>query len=192
MDINNTDVILASASPRRRQLLEQVGVRFQVRTSEAEEIIRGRDPYETVKLLSEDKAREVADKTAGSAGRPKLIIGADTVVVSHGRILGKPHSEEEAFRMIEDIQGSSHSVMTGVTIICGDKAVSFVEETKVNVYPMSHEEIAGYIACGESMDKAGAYGIQGNFAMYVQGIEGDYNNVVGLPVARLMHEIMKL
>lgn len=192
MDINNVDIVLASASPRRRQILEQVGIHFVVLPSTCEEIICGSEPQEIVRQLSRDKAQDVVLKLNKQSDRPCLVIGADTIVVSDGRILGKPQSESEAFQMIEGIQGKSHSVLTGVTLIYGDRTVSFVEETKVYVYPMSRPEIAGYIAWGESMDKAGAYGIQGRFAQYVKCIDGDYNNVVGLPVARLMHEIKLL
>ena len=109
-----------------------------------------------------------------------------------GRILGKPHSYEEAFDMIKLIRGREHNVITGVDIICKDREVCFSEVTGVRVYPMSDEEIEEYLSCGESMDKAGAYGMQGFFAAYILGINGDYNNVVGLPVSRLIHEIKKM
>lgn len=192
MDISSAEIILASASPRRRQLMEQVGICFKVLPSSGEEIIRGSNPSETVKLLSADKASEVSERLNADGITDRLVIGADTVVALDGRILGKPCSEENAFEMIKGIQGRSHSVITGVTVIYRGKTVSFAEETKVFVYPMSDDEITEYIARGESMDKAGAYGIQGYFARYVRKINGDYNNVVGLPVARLLHEIKKM
>lgn len=125
------------------------------------------------------------------------MIGADTVVSSEGRILGKPASEEEAEEMIRSLAGKSHQVYTGVTLIWKEpsgetKRSSFAEGTDVFVYPMDEEEIRAYARCGEPMDKAGAYGIQGRFAAYVEKIEGDYSNVVGLPVGRLYQEIKKL
>lgn len=191
MNIRDTRIILASASPRRLALLSQVGVECEVIPSGCEEIIRESRPDMIVKQLAYDKAHDVFDRLSGTDGN-LLIIGADTVVAVDDRILGKPHSGEEAFDMIKLIQGREHSVITGVNIISKERSVSFAEETAVRVYPMSDGEISEYIACGESMDKAGAYGIQGAFAAYISGITGDYNNVVGLPVSRLIHEIKKM
>lgn len=191
MNIRDTRIILASASPRRLALLSQVGVECEVIPSGCEEIIRESRPDMIVKQLAYDKAHDVFDRLSGTDGN-LLIIGADTVVAVDDRILGKPHSGEEAFDMIKLIQGREHSVITGVNIISKEQSVSFAEETAVRVYPMSDGEISEYIACGESMDKAGAYGIQGAFAAYISGITGDYNNVVGLPVSRLIHEIKKM
>lgn len=191
MNIKDTKIVLASASPRRLALLEQVGVECEVIPSEREEIIREISPERIVRQLASDKAHDVFDRLPGTDGNT-LVIGADTVVAVDGRILGKPHSYEEAFDMIKLIRGREHNVITGVDIIGEDREVCFSEVTGVRVYPMSDEEIEEYLSCGESMDKAGAYGIQGFFAAYILGINGDYNNVVGLPVSRLIHEIKKM
>lgn len=192
MDINEYKVVLASASPRRRELLSQVGVEHEVIPSECEEIITSVIPSEVVMQLSKDKAADVAKNVQAGT----IVIGADTVVAADGRILGKPSDEKDAFNMIASLRNRQHSVYTGVTIIYhdadGNIIRTFYNETKVFVYDMSDEEIWEYIATGEPMDKAGAYGIQGRFAAYIKGIEGDYNNVVGLPVAELLHEIRKM
>lgn len=180
------ELILASKSPRRRELLAQVGIPFTVRESCCEEKLIGENPEEIVKGLAFRKAEAVLREADGEA----VVLGADTVVVLAGEILGKPRDEEEAFRMLQALQGRDHSVYTGVALLCrnGKAPVSFAEETKVFVYPMSEEEIRAYIATGEPMDKAGAYGIQGRFAAFIRRIEGDYTNVVGLPVGRLYQE----
>lgn len=181
-------IILASGSPRRRELLEQIGVKFEIITANGEEVITASDPKEVVKELSMQKAREVADRCDGT-----LIIGADTVVAANGKILGKPRDKEDAVNMLRLIQGNSHEVLTGVTVLMPrtGREICFAEVTKVHVYPMSEAQIEAYVESGEPMDKAGAYGIQGAFAAYVRGIEGDYNNVVGLPVGRLYQEMLK-
>ncbi len=187
-------VILASKSPRRRELLAQIGLDFIIDPAFGEENIVSSDPREVVKELSAQKAEEIAQKNHEEA----LVIGSDTIVSLNDEIMGKPADKEEAFRMLKKLQGNSHSVYTGVTLIKLDlhgeeiKRISFYEETKVNFYPMSDGEIEAYIASGEPMDKAGAYGIQGAAAAYIKGIEGDYNNVVGLPVGRLYQEIKNL
>ncbi len=180
-------IILASASPRRKELLSQIGVTFEIVKAEGEEHITSSVPTEVVKELSMQKAREVAAKCDGS-----IIIGADTVVSIEGQILGKPKDKADAIRMLQLLQGKKHQVITGVTVLFqdGTKLLSFAEVTDVHLYPMTNAQIEHYIATGEPMDKAGAYGIQGRFAVYVRGIEGDYNNVVGLPVGRLYQEIL--
>ena len=192
MDINKYKIVLASSSPRRRELLSQVGVEYEVIPSECEEIITSVIPSEVVLQLSKDKAADVAKNVQTGT----IVIGADTVVASDGRILGKPSDEKDAFNMISSLRNRHHSVYTGVTIIYhdadGDIVRTFYNETKVFVYDMSDDEIWEYIATGEPMDKAGAYGIQGRFASYIKGIEGDYNNVVGLPVSHLLQEIRKM
>ncbi len=177
-------IILASGSPRRLMLLNQVGIYPEIYVSNADETVDTTDPQETVSELSKRKARDIA---SGFAGEDAVVIGADTVVSVGGMILGKPASEEEAREMIGLLQGRSHDVYTGVCMIftSDGREESFVEKTKVNVAPMSCDAIAGYVDTGESMDKAGAYGIQGRFAAFISGIEGDYNNVVGLPVAHI-------
>lgn len=192
MDISKYKVILASGSPRRRELLTQVGIEYEVVPSGCEEIITSSVPSEVVMQLSRDKAVDVAkDMEFGT-----VIIGADTVVADKGKILGKPVDEEDAFFMISGLRNSCHSVFTGVSIIyhgeTGDVIKTFYNETKVFVYDMSDDEIREYIKTGEPMDKAGAYGIQGRFGAYIEKIEGDYNNVVGLPVAALLQEIKKM
>lgn len=180
-------IILASGSPRRKELLRQIGVTFEVVKAEGEEIITSSVPTEAVQELSMQKAREVADKCDGT-----VIIGADTVVAADGQILGKPKSREDAVHMLGMLQGRDHEVITGVTVILKNsgKVLNFAEVTKVHVFPMTRTQIENYADSGEPMDKAGAYGIQGLFAVYVSGIEGDYNNVVGLPIGRLYQEVL--
>ncbi len=180
-------IILASASPRRKELLEQIGVTFEIVKAEGEEVITSAIPEEVVKKLSIQKAREVAKRCEGT-----VIIGADTVVAAGGQILGKPKDPADAMRMLALLQGKEHQVITGVAVLLTEsgKVISFVETTTVHVFPMTRTQMEQYIASGEPMDKAGAYGIQGRFAAYVSGIEGDYNNVVGLPVGRLYQEVL--
>lgn len=180
-------IVLASGSPRRKELLERIGVKFEIQKAEREERITSLVPEEVVKELSMQKAEEVALRCDGD-----LIIGADTVVAVKGQILGKPKDRADALRMLRLLQGTEHQVITGVAALLKEtgKTVSFAEVTKVHVYPMTEEQMERYIDTGESMDKAGAYGIQGRFAAYVSGIEGDYNNVVGLPVGRLYQEVL--
>lgn len=180
---NLSELILASASPRRKELLEQVGIRVAVMPSGAEENIRETDPEKLVQALSELKCRDVAAQV-----RNGVVLGADTVVAADGSILGKPKDETDAERMLERLSGKRHQVYTGVTMIRVSegtfvRSVTFSEKTDVFVVPMETDEIRSYIATGEPMDKAGAYGIQGAFAKYIGRIEGDYFNVVGLPLA---------
>ena len=191
-------IILASKSPRRREILEQMGLEFETIPAVSEEIITDTDPAKVVEGLSRQKAREIAEKAAVGMGRGKavLVIGADTVVAQDGKILGKPADEENAVSMLQELQGREHSVFTGVTLIHMDEdgtveEKTFSEETKVSFYPMSDGEIREYAATGEPLDKAGAYGIQGKAFVYVKGISGDYYNVVGLPAARIYHEMRK-
>lgn len=201
--MNNKKIILASGSPRRRELLSQIGLSFTVRVSEADEHTEETKPEKLVCILSERKALAVWDELTEEEKKESILIGADTVVAVDDRILGKPADETEAFRMIELLQGRSHQVYTGVTILrqgglqpladetntCSIQKKQFFEKTDVLVYPMSEEEITAYVKTGEPLDKAGAYGIQGSFAAYIQGINGDYSNVIGLPVGRLYHEL---
>lgn len=181
-------IILASGSPRRRELLTQIGISFEVVKAEGEEKITTDDPEEAVKELAMQKAQEVAGRVDAD-----VVIGADTVVAVDGEIMGKPKDPEDAVRMIHRIQGRDHEVLTGVAVILKkgevETTINFAETTCVHVFPMTEEEIQAYVASKEPMDKAGAYGIQGLFAAYVSGIEGDYNNVVGLPVGRLYQEV---
>lgn len=181
-------LILASGSPRRRELMSQVGLDFTVVTSDADENIKEMEPEDYVRELSAIKAQSVLEQYADKEDSV-IVIGADTIVYHKGEILTKPEDEEDAFRILKSLEGEIHQVYTGVTICSAHKNVSFYEKTDVWVYDMTDEEIGDYINTGEPMDKAGAYGIQGKFAAYIKGIEGDYNNVVGLPVARLVHEL---
>ena len=180
-------IILASGSPRRKELLLQIGMEFEIKKAKGEEIITSQDPSEAVKELSAQKALEVAKRSDGT-----VIIGADTVVAAEGRILGKPKDRKDALRMLGLLQGKEHQVITGVTVLLKNTAqtISFAEVTKVRVAPMTKAQMERYVDSGEPVDKAGAYGIQGKFAVYVSGIEGDYNNVVGLPVGRLYREVL--
>lgn len=186
-------IILGSASPRRRELLAQIGVDFTVRVSRKEEIYHSTVPEEIVKELALMKAENVAEELR--ADRDMIVLGADTIVVLDDAILGKPKDEEEAFRMIHSLQGRTHEVYTGVAVLDFGKegkksVVNHAVGTKVFVHAMSDEEIRGYIATGEPMDKAGGYGIQGRFAPYIDRIEGDYYNVVGLPVS-YVYQVLK-
>jgi septum formation protein len=185
-------IILASASPRRREILKSVGIDFEVITSEVDENIEEMMPYDYVKELSKLKARAVSLKLKNEKDlRDTIIIGADTVVYHNGRILTKPADKEDAYRMISELSGNTHQVYTGVTLIKGDETVSFSVKTDVNVYALSEETIRAYINTSEPYDKAGGYGIQGLFGAYIKGIEGDYLNVVGLPVSRVVYELNK-
>lgn len=198
-------IILASASPRRKELLEQVGLSFEVWPAKGEEKITRTSPEDVVKELAGQKAEEVAamislyGKKHEELVTPQdlMVIGADTVVAVNGQILGKPKDEKDAFRMLSMLSGRSHSVCTGVAIVLIDKSKKagkhvFCEKTDVVMKEMSEQEIKRYIATGEPVDKAGAYGIQGKCAIYIDKINGDYNNVVGLPVAAIYKELKKL
>ena len=188
------DIVLASASPRRSELLKQIGLEFRVCVSNAEEVIHHKEPSEVVKELSSQKAETVYELLLGRQEVCDLIIGADTVVACDGRILGKPETKEDAVGMLRLLQGRSHEVYTGVCLIHGrtGERKNFFEETKVVFCPMTEEEITEYVNTKDCMDKAGSYGIQGFCARYIKGIEGDYNNVVGLPVCRLYQEIKSM
>lgn len=200
--LENIKIILASASPRRRELLSRAGFDFEIVTSDIEERTTQSEPEEIVKELSYIKAEDVFDRIVqsnnDSGHKAIMVIGADTVVSKEGRIMGKPESESAAFGMIQSIQGSTHQVYTGITVFFYDlrtkkiKTKSFAECTEVTVFPMSDTEINNYIATGDCMDKAGAYGIQGIFGVFVEKINGDYNNVVGLPIARLYQELKEI
>ncbi len=187
-------IVLASASPRRRELLERAGVNFEVIPASGEENRISDDPKEAVQQLARDKAVSVMHTIEDSADGT-LVIGSDTVVVFENMILGKPHDIEDAVNTLKKLQGNTHQVYTGVSVLEKKNGVwtehTFYESTDVTFYPVSDEEIRAYVATGEPMDKAGSYGIQGIFGIYVRGICGDYNNVVGLPVARLFYEMKK-
>ena len=177
------DIILASKSPRRRALLEQMGVRdFRIVAPDIDEHMdRDLPPAELVRQISLEKAQAVA----AQADPNTVVIAADTVVALDGVVLGKPADKEEAFRMLSLLSGNRHQVYTGLTVLRGEQVFSQWEETAVTFRSLTAEEIEAYIATGEPMDKAGAYGIQGYGALFIQGISGDYYNVMGLPVCRL-------
>ena len=180
-----TEIILASASPRRKELLSTAGLEFTVKVADVEEIIpENATPYEVVKSLALQKAQAVAKDNPDS-----VVIGSDTVVALDGVILGKPKDEEDAVRMLTALSGRSHTVYTGVALIHGEIIRNFCEATEVKFYPLTEEEICSYVATKEPMDKAGAYGIQGKGCVLVEKIIGDYFNVVGLPVSKVCREL---
>lgn len=182
----NAPFVLASASPRRRELLTQVGLEFEVITSDADETLeKGTAPADAVLLLSERKADAVVPQAGG-----RVVIAADTVVALDGEIFGKPADSDDAKRMLKALSGRTHSVFTGVCVVFPDgRKERFYEETKVTFVPLTEEMTEEYIATGEPFGKAGAYAIQGRGARLVNRIEGDYANVVGLPVRRVMEAI---
>ena len=175
-------LILASQSPRRRELLARMGLDFTVISPRIDEdAFTDPDPAALVRTLSREKALAVARDQDPET----LVIAADTVVVLDGQALGKPGDEADAIAMLSGLSGRSHEVYTGVTVCQGDRTVSEAECTQVTFRALTQEEIRHYVATGEPMDKAGAYGIQGFGSLLVEGIRGDYFNVVGLPVCRL-------
>ena len=187
-------IILASASPRRKELLRQIGFSFKTMPSLKEEEITKETPEDVVQELSYQKAVDICGQLAESSKDDYVVIGADTVVSCWGKIMGKPKDKEEACQMLRELQGKSHQVYTGVTLAWKYKDTpsmfhTFYECTDVTVYPMTEDEITAYVDSGEPMDKAGAYAIQGLFASHIQGIFGDYHNVVGLPIGRLYQEM---
>ncbi|MBQ4233078.1 MAG: septum formation protein Maf [Lachnospiraceae bacterium] len=197
--MNTTDtIILASNSPRRRELMAQVRLEYEVIPSEVEEIVTKTIPSDVVLELSEQKCIDVAKGVIRNLPTQEydvIVIGADTVVANDNRIYGKPANEDDAKRMLSDLRGHSHSVFTGVTFAkVHDKEIvetrSFYEETLVYMLDYSDDIIDMYVASGEPLDKAGAYGIQGLGAILVDRIEGDYNNVVGLPISKVYHELL--
>jgi len=176
-------IVLASASPRRKELLEKTGLRFDVDPVETDENMEsGKNPHEIVRKISLQKALSVS-------GRHKdtVIIAADTIGFLNGQIIGKPHNSDEAKKILQLLSGKSHTVITGFTIIdsANNKTVSRSVETKVFIKKLSQQEIDAYLSTGEPLDKAGAYGIQGLGSVIVEKIEGDYYNVVGLPLNAL-------
>ena len=173
-------IILASASPRRRELMGLYGVPFTIRAADIDETMDpGKPPFDEVARVSRCKALAVSREPED------VVVAADTIVVCQGEVLGKPRDKEDAARMLRLLSGSTHQVMTGCTVLQGSRAETFTQVTQLHFRPLSEKEIHRYIATGEPMDKAGAYGIQGYGALLVEGIEGDYFNVVGLPVCRL-------
>ena len=181
-------LILASKSPRRNELLKLTGYSFlTVPAVKDENVPSGIAPADAVLMLSQQKAEEISESHPND-----IVIGADTVVALGNNIMGKPKDETDAFNMLKALSGKTHTVLTGVCIISPDKKISFYEQTEVEFYTLGENEIMRYIASGEPMDKAGAYGIQEKGALFVKRINGDFYNVVGLPVARLARELKSL
>ena len=191
---NKIPIILASASPRRKELLEQAGFLFSIMPSNAEEKMIEEEPNLIAENLAFQKANDIYQQLKKENENDFIVIGADTIVHYNGDILGKPEDEQEAFDMLSMLSDRTHQVYTGVCIIYrgkGSKQVEiFSERTDVTFYPLTAFEIKDYIGTGDPLDKAGAYGIQGPFAIHVREINGDYNNVVGLPIAKL-YQTMK-
>jgi len=189
-------IILASASPRRAEILRDAGIAFEVCAARVDESRRdGEAPEELVLRLAEAKARAAAGQSARALfDEPRIIVGADTEVVVNGSVLGKPQSEEEAHAMLWQLSGRTHEVITGLAVMKfpGGKARTEVETTRVTFSALSEKEIAAYVATGEPFDKAGGYAIQGRAGRYVTRVEGCYFNVVGLPLARLWRILREL
>ena len=192
--MGKSKIILASGSPRRKELLLQIGIVPEIIVSHVEEKITSDIPAEVVMSLAEQKAVDVAKEMPEGT----VILGSDTVVAADGKILGKPKSHEEAYEMIRRLAGRSHQVYTGVCLVKkgpegeADTVVSFYDETDVNVSPMTEKEIREYADSEEPMDKAGSYAVQGFFARYIEGLKGSYANVMGLPVHLVYQELKKL
>ena len=192
--MGKSKLILASGSPRRKELLLQIGIVPEIIVSHVEEKITSDIPAEVVMSLAEQKAVDVAKEMPEGT----VILGSDTVVAADGKILGKPKSHEEAYEMIRRLAGRSHQVYTGVCLVKkgpegeADTVVSFYDETDVNVSPMTEKEIREYADSEEPMDKAGSYAVQGFFARYIDGLKGSYANVMGLPVHLVYQDLKKL
>ena len=173
-------LILASASPRRKELLSLFGIPFIIRVADIDEAMDPeKAPYDEVARVSRLKAMAVP------RGEDDIVIAADTIVVCGGRVLGKPHDETEAREMLSLLSGRDHQVMTGCTVLRGRQAQTFTEVTDLHFRPLRQSEIDAYVQSGEPMDKAGSYGIQGGAALFCERLSGDYYNVMGLPVCRL-------
>ena len=180
-------LILASASPRRRELLSQIGVAYMVNPSTYEEDVpKKKDPAKFVLAQALGKANDVSAKYPG-----QWVLGADTVVALDGEILGKPKHEKDAIRMLQELSDRKHSVFTGMALVRGKKAYTKVVETKVWFRKLKDSEIKRYVSSGEPLDKAGAYGIQGKAAVFVEKINGSYTNVVGLPQSQVYTMLQK-
>ena len=179
------NLILASASPRRQELLKLIGLPFVVRVADIDETMDlTRPAYDEVARVSRLKALAVERENPED-----VVIAADTIVVCEGKVLGKPHSPEAARDMLRLLSGRDHQVMTGCTILRGEQAVSFTEVTDLHFRPLSDREIDRYVASGEPMDKAGSYGIQGGAALFCSHMAGDYYNVMGLPLCTLVQKL---
>ena len=180
-------LILASASPRRKELLGLFGIPFTIRAADIDEAMDDqKSPFDEVARVSRAKALAVPRE------KDDIVIAADTIVVCEGTVLGKPRDEAEAVRMLTLLSGRDHQVMTGCTVLKGEECETFTEVTDLHFRPLSSKEIENYVATGEPMDKAGSYGIQGGAALFCQRMVGDYYNVMGLPVCRLGQTLAKL
>lgn len=188
--MNNIKIILASASPRRKELLTQIGVKFEIMISDKETNIDSSNPVKACEKQAMQKALDIEEKAAFKYKEDYIIIAADTIVALEDTILGKPKDKEDARLMLERISGKKHKVYTAVCVFNSRLKTrkSFVEETAVEVAKLSKEDIDFYLSKDEAYDKAGAYAIQGLFSRYIVGIEGDYYNVMGLPVGRVYRE----
>ena len=180
-------LILASASPRRKELLGLFGIPFAIRVADIDETMDpGRSPYDEVGRVSRAKALAVPRE------KEDIVIAADTIVVCGGTVLGKPKTEEEAKAMLRLLSGRDHQVMTGCTVLRGERCETFTEVTDLHFRELREKEIERYVASGEPMDKAGAYGIQGGAALFCERMAGDYYNVMGLPVCRLWKTLAEI
>ena len=181
------ELILASQSPRRKELLGLFGLPFVVRVADIDETMdETAAPYEEVARVSREKAMAV------ERARGDIVVAADTIVVCENRVLGKPRDAADAKVMLRLLSGRDHQVMTGMTVLKDDVCLSCTEVTDIHFRPLTQKEIAAYVATGEPMDKAGAYGIQGGAALFAEKMVGDYYNVMGLPIAKLMQELKEL
>ena len=179
-------LVLASKSPRRSEILKNAGIDFTIRVADADETIpAGTNPQDAVVFLAARKALAV------ERAEDETVLGADTIVVLDGKILGKPKDREDAFNMLRSLSGRVHSVFTGVCAVGNGISLTFAEETKVEFYSLTDDEINEYLDTDEPYDKAGAYGIQGIASKFIRGIEGDYFNVVGLPISSVYKKIIK-
>lgn len=196
-------IILASESPRRKEIMDQMGIAYETMSANVAEEASGDGPSDMVKALAKLKARNVniQTKKLQSGEEGLIVIGADTVVYHNGKILGKPKDREDAVKMLEALSGDIHEVYTGVCIIISrnkqehgdnvkDEEIVFSVSTKVAVNPLTREQIEDYVDTKEPFDKAGAYAIQGGFGIYIKEIHGDYYNVVGFPIARIYEELL--
>ena len=180
-------LILASQSPRRRELLGLFRRPFEIQVADIDESMdESLPPYDEVARVSRAKAEAIPRE------EDDIVVAADTIVVCAGRSLGKPRTQEEAAQMLRLLSGRDHQVMTGMTVLRGETAVTCTEVTDIHFRPLTEKEIESYIATGEPMDKAGAYGIQGGAALFAQRMVGDYYNVMGLPVCRLYEILIQL
>lgn len=199
MNLDDFTIILASASPRRKQILETAGFTFDIIPSDKEEETNCTEPSDVVMNLANQKASDVYTRLRSNddyKDKSILVIGADTIVALDGNIMGKPKDYDEAYNMLKTLSDNTHQVFTGVTIMLNRNGIKetymFYEKSDVTFYPLKDEEIKNYIDTKDPFDKAGSYGIQGTFAKHVRSITGDYNNIVGLPVARIYQELKKI